>query len=198
MCTMHGNEYLVVAGSTRPTRRSPAVADWVASLGGEVCEAPFRVIDLRDLGLGLDDEPGIPAAGGDYACAATRRWSDLVMAARGVVFVTPQYNWGYPAPLKNAIDHLYREWRDKPALIVTYGSHGGGKCAAQLREVLGGMRLRLAAAMPALQLSRARIEANDGEIDPARDFADQLEALQGALRELAALASSPQPSRSRE
>jgi NAD(P)H-dependent FMN reductase len=41
------------------------------------------------------------------------------------VFVSPQYNWGYPAPLKNAIDHLYKEWLGKPAVIVTYGGHGG-------------------------------------------------------------------------
>jgi NAD(P)H-dependent FMN reductase len=106
-----------------------------------------------------------------------------------VVFVTPQYNWGYPAALKNAIDHLYREWRGKPALIVTYGSQGGGKCAAQLREVLVGLDLNLVLAMPALRLSRHRIEADDGEVDPAHDFADYRDELEQALRELVALVS---------
>ena len=46
-----------------------------------------------------------------------------------------QYNWGYPAALKNALDYLYRSWNGKPAMIVSYGSHGGGKGAAQLKQV---------------------------------------------------------------
>jgi NAD(P)H-dependent FMN reductase len=191
MCAMHTNTYLVVGGSTRPMRRSPVIANWVATLGCEVSGASFRAIDLLDLELHLDDEHGIPAMGG-YIHETTRRWSELVSSAEGVVFVTPQYNWGYPAPLKNAIDRLYREWRDKPALIVTYGSQGGGKCAVQLREVLGGMGLRLTSAMPGLRLARERIEANDAEVDPDRDFDSQREELKDALRELVAL-SSPQP-----
>ncbi len=187
---MHTNSYLVIAGSTRPTRRSPVIANWVADLGGELGDAPFKVVDLRDLGLGLDDEPDIPAAGAPYASAATRRWSDLVQAAKGVVIVTPQYNWGYPAPLKNAIDHLYREWRGKPLLIVTYGGHGGGRCGAQLREVFGGMKVALADAMPALTLARERIEANDGRIDPATEFAAHLDELTTGLLELVKLAGA--------
>ena len=46
-----------------------------------------------------------------------------------------QYNWGYPAALKNALDYLYQSWNGKPAMIVSYGSHGGGKGAAQLKQV---------------------------------------------------------------
>ncbi len=187
---MHGNSYIVLAGSVRPIRRSPAVAAWVAGLGNELGDAPFEVVDLRDLGLGYDDEPGIPAAGGGYASATTRAWSERVVAARGVLFVAPQYNWGYPAPLKNAIDHLYPEWRGKPALIVTYGAHGGGRCAAQLSDVLGGMRVRLTQTMPALRLSRDRIEANDGQVEPERDFAGQRDDVVAALRELVELAST--------
>ncbi|HEY2709638.1 MAG TPA: NAD(P)H-dependent oxidoreductase [Caulobacteraceae bacterium] len=183
----HAYDYLVVAGSTRPTRRSPAIAKWVADLGEEVCGARFRVVDLRELELGHDDEPDIPAGGAAYVSPATQRWSDLVSAAKGVVFVTPQYNWGYPAPLKNAIDHLYREWKAKPALIVSYGSQGGDKCAAQLREVLGGMGLSLTGASPGLRLARARIEANDGAVEPDVDFDAHRDEVRAALRELAAL-----------
>jgi len=186
---MHINGYLVIAGSTRPQRRSPTVAAWVAELGNALGDAPFRVVDLRELGLGYDDEPHIPAAGRGYASAATQAWSEMVAAARGVVFVTPQYNWGYPAPLKNAIDHLYPEWRGKPALIVTYGTHGGGRCAAQLRDVLGGMKLRLTEAMPGLKLARERVEANDGEVAPHEDFREHLDEVTAALRELVGLAA---------
>jgi NAD(P)H-dependent FMN reductase len=54
------------------------------------------------------------------------------------VFVTPQYNWGIPAGLKNALDYLFNEWKGKPAMIVSYGGHGGDKCAAAMKVVLGG------------------------------------------------------------
>ena len=46
-----------------------------------------------------------------------------------------QYNWGYPAALKNALDYLYHEWKGKPAVIISYGTRGGGRAAAQLKEV---------------------------------------------------------------
>ena len=73
-----------------------------------------------------------------YANAHTLAWSRKVAEAQGYVFVAPQYNWGYPAGLKNALDHVYREWQGKPLVIVTYGGHGGGKCAAQLHQVAEG------------------------------------------------------------
>jgi NAD(P)H-dependent FMN reductase len=184
---MHGSGFLVVAGSVRPVRRALAIASWVAGIGAETCGQRFEVVDLKDLNLGLDDEPGIPAKG-VYLRASTRRWSQLVTSASGVVIVTPQYNWGYPAALKNAIDHLYEEWRDKPVLVVTYGGHGGARCSAQLREVVGGMHARLASARPALKLSQAQIEADDGAVDPDRDFASERSAVEAALQELVALA----------
>jgi NAD(P)H-dependent FMN reductase len=107
-----------------------------------------------------------------------------------VVLVTAQYNWGYPAALKNAIDHLYREWRGKPVLLVTYGGHGGDKCAAQLRQVLGGIGVRLTDATPGLHLARSRIEANDGEVEPDIDFEARREDLIAGLHELVALAET--------
>ncbi len=160
------------------------IAEWVATRGREVTGLAFEPVDLRLLGLSEDGEPGIPAKD-PYVNDATGRWSERVAAARAIIFVTPQYNWGYPAPLKNAIDHLYREWAGKPALIVSYGSHGGDKCARQLREVLGGLNMALTDAMPGLRLSRERIVANDGVVEPEQDFRDQTAEVDAALRELA-------------
>jgi NAD(P)H-dependent FMN reductase len=112
-----------------------------------------------------------------------------------VVFVTPQYNWGYPAPLKNALDHLYREWRDKPAVIVTYGQRGGGKCAQQLRQVADGLHMRTAETMPGLKVPRALIEANDGGIVPEQHFADDAGEVRQAFAELAAQLTTRSPGR---
>jgi NAD(P)H-dependent FMN reductase len=185
---MHTHSYIVIAGSTRPNRRSPVIAQWVADLGEQVAGASFRVIDLRDLGLQLDDEPGIPAMH-DYACETTRAWGEMVSSATGVVIVTPQYNWGYPAALKNAIDHLYREWQGKPVLIITYGGHGGSQCGDQLRIVMNAIGAQLTEAMPGLLLDRERVVTNDGQVEPAQNFASHVEDVKSGLAELAALSS---------
>jgi len=188
---IHANIIQVIIGSTRPRRIGPQIAAWVAALGRATVPAEFDLVDLRDWPLPMDDEPGIPAAGGGYACAHTTAWAEKIAQASAFVFVTPQYNWGYPAPLKNALDHLYQEWSGKPAVIVTYGARGGHKCAAQLRQVLEGLHMRPAETMPGLTLSRARIEANDGQVDPEADFAAARPEIAQAFAELAAtLASS--------
>ncbi|HEX4025076.1 MAG TPA: NAD(P)H-dependent oxidoreductase [Steroidobacteraceae bacterium] len=135
-------------GSVRARRVCPQVAQWVVDLGHASAQLDIEIVDLQKWPLPMDDEPQIPATG-IYSEPHTRAWSQKVRDVDAVIFVTPQYNWGYPAPLKNAIDHLYREWRDKPAMLVTYGGHGGTKCAQQLRQVLGAVKARLARARAA-------------------------------------------------
>jgi NAD(P)H-dependent FMN reductase len=175
----------VIGGSVRAQRICLQIAEWVAEVGREAGGGVFEVVDLREWPLPMDDEPGIPAAG-RYTQAHTLAWSRKVAGAGAFVFVTPQYNWGYPAALKNALDHLYKEWGGKPAMIVTYGGHGGGRCAEQLRQVLEGLRMRPVATMPGFKLTRERIEANDGRVDPAQAFAGDLPMLRQAFGELAA------------
>jgi NAD(P)H-dependent FMN reductase len=182
---IHASPVLVIAGSLRPRRIALQVAAWVADVGRETTNAAFELVDLKDWPLPMDDEPAVPAAGG-YEFDHTHAWSRKIAAADAFVFVTPQYNWGYPAPLKNALDHLYREWAGKPAMIVTYGGHGGGRCAEQLAQVCQGLRMALIATRPGFILSRERIEANAAEIDPATEFAAHLGELRQAFSELAA------------
>lgn len=71
-----------------------------------------------------------------YQNSAVTEWSKTVVSLDAVIIVTPQYNWGYPAAVKNVLDCLYHEWVNKPILIISYGGHGGGKAAAQLRQVI--------------------------------------------------------------
>jgi NAD(P)H-dependent FMN reductase len=182
---IHASKVLVIVGSTRARRLCPAIAAWVAKIGRGIISAPIELVDLKDWPLPMDDEPEIPAHG-RYTFAHTEAWSRKIAGAGAFVFVTPQYNSGYPAALKNALDHLYKEWSGKTAMIVTYGGHGGGKYAAQLRQVLDGLKMRTVAAMPGFILARERINANDSRIDPASDFAGHLPALRQAFVELAA------------
>lgn len=182
---IHASPILVIAGSLRPRRICIQVAEWVAKIGRETTDAALEVIDLKDWPLPMDDEPGVPA-GGDYEFEHTRAWSRKIAQADAFVFVTPQYNWGYPAALKNALDHLYSEWAGKPAMIVTYGGHGGGRCAEQLQQVCEGLHMTLVATKPGLRLPREQIEANSGEIDPPAEFEGHLDDLRRAFGELAA------------
>jgi len=180
---------LVIAGSVRPQRIAVQIAAWIAEVGREATGGAFEVVDLRDWPLPMDDEPGMPQIG-DYAQEHTRAWSRKIAAAPAFVFVTPQYNWGYPAALKNAIDHLHREWIGKPVMIVTYGGHGGGHCGEQLQLVCQGIGMKPLATRPALRLPRALIEANTGEIDPAAEFEGYLGEMRQAFGELAGALSA--------
>ncbi|PZT96888.1 MAG: NAD(FAD)-dependent dehydrogenase [Brevundimonas sp.] len=181
---IHAKTILVVAGSVRPRRRCITIAEWIADLGRPIVDAAVEVVDLKDWPLPLDAEPGVPAKGG-YVCDGTRAWSAKIASADAFVFVTPQYNWGYPASLKNALDHLYREWAGKPALVVTYGGHGGDKCARQLREVVTGLNMTPVAAMPALTLPRAMIEADAPLDDAAALFDGSADVVRQGWTELA-------------
>jgi NAD(P)H-dependent FMN reductase len=160
------------------------MASWVIAIAQASSNLKYELLDLADWPLPMDDEPGIPALG-DYTQPHTRAWSGKIASADAFLFVTPQYNWGYPASLKNAIDHLYKEWEGKPAVIVTYGGHGGDKCAAQLRQVAEGVNMRPVATMPGITLTREMIKG--GPCDPARDFkAEETELVRQAIRELSA------------
>jgi len=180
---IHTSPTLVIGGSVRPQRLCLQICDWIAQIGRETAGGAFEVVDLKKQRLPMDDEPEVPATG-KYKHAHTRAWSRKVAGAGAVVFVTPQYNWGYPAALKNALDHLYSEWAGKPAMIVSYGGHGGGRCAAQLRQVLEGLHMKSLATMPALVLPRAMIEGNPGKIDAAETFAGHAAEVRQAFEEL--------------
>lgn len=133
----------VVIGSTRPGRICPSIANWVreclASGDGDV---KYEIVDIADLNLPLLDEP-LMAALHQYEHEHTKQWSAIADSYEGFFFVLPQYNWGYPAALKNALDFLYDEWSGKPASFLTYGSRGGNCAAAQFAEVLQGLHMKV-------------------------------------------------------
>lgn len=176
----------VIVGSMRPKRIGRQVAEWVLSNLplSPVFEA--ELLDLVDWPLPLLDEPAMPATG-VYAHEHTLAWSRKIAAANGYVFVTPQYNWGYPASLKNALDYLFKEWNDKPAVIVSYGFRGGVKAAAQLRQVLDGLHMRTASTMPAIIFSNEMLDADGRLRNPQEDFSPFAETVRRAAEELASL-----------
>lgn len=146
----------VICGSTRSPRVGPQIADFVRNTieshlashppgGGSSHTITLEAIDIAAFNLPLFDEPGIPQAVTDpsgYAHQHTRDWSAHVAPLDAFVFVTPQYNWGIPAALKNAIDFLFNEWTRKPGMVVSYGGHGGGRAAEALAVVLQGLKMK--------------------------------------------------------
>jgi len=180
---MERKTILLIMGSTRAGRKCPQIAAWVESIGRACSDFAYEIVDLANWSLPMNDEPGIPALG-HYTQAHTRAWSDKIKIADAVVFVTPQFNWGYPAILKNAIDHLYQEWKDKPAMIVTYGGHGGTRCARQLRRVAASLKMRVVTTTPALALPDDVIRQG-ASLDPDRDFLASKPAVRRAFIELA-------------
>lgn len=181
----------IIISSTRPNRIGADIAHWVLSVISGTKDLEFELVDLARWYL-PNDEPSIPAVH-EYVHEHTKAWSRQISAADGYIFVTPQYNWGYPASLKNAIDHLYKEWTGKPALIISYGHHGGGKAAAQLRQVLDGLKMRATAATPGITFTNEMLTGAGRLKDPAVDFARYAEGVRTAAEELAErLRNNPQ------
>lgn len=131
----------VVIGSTRPKRICPDIAAWVKGTAEQESPLYYELIDLALVDLPFLDEP-LKASLNEYEHEHTRAWSRLIGGFDAFVFVFPQYNWGYPAPLKNAIDFLYHEWHGKPAATTTYGTRGGNRGAQQFLSVLEGVHMR--------------------------------------------------------
>ncbi|MEU2541657.1 NADPH-dependent FMN reductase [Streptomyces iakyrus] len=130
-----------VVASTRPGRVGRSVADWFTARAAECEQFESRVVDLRELALPFFDEPHPPALQ-QYTHSHTRTWSRIVEASDAFVFVTPEYNGGFPAPLKNAWDYLVVEWQHKPAAFVSYGGVSAGTRAVQMaKQVVANLRM---------------------------------------------------------
>ncbi|KAH7409170.1 putative NADPH-dependent FMN reductase [Cadophora sp. MPI-SDFR-AT-0126] len=146
----------IILGSTRSPRVCPQIGDFITKKLTPLIPSNIQLslIDLSTNSLPLFDEPDIPAkitSSSGYTHAHTQAWSHIISSHSAFIFITPQYNWGYPASLKNALDYLYNEWKGKPAMIVSYGGHGGNQAAGQLRIVLeGGFKMRVVEKMPPL------------------------------------------------
>lgn len=132
---------MIVIASTRPGRVGKPVGDWFTGVAERFGAFDIDVADLAEVNLPFMDEPNHPRLR-QYTQQHTREWSKRVDAADAFVFVMPEYNYGYSAPLKNAIDYVFHEWAYKPVGFVTYGGISGGTRALQLlKPVLSALKL---------------------------------------------------------
>ncbi len=113
----------LIYGSTRKGRFCDKVAVWAEQQIAGRDEFSLKKVDPADLPLadGLEDSASLQSR---------------ISEADAFVVVTPEYNHGYPAPLKSLIDSVGAEWRGKPVGFVSYGGISGGlRAVEQLRLV---------------------------------------------------------------
>lgn len=130
--------FAVILGSTRPNRRGEPVARWVLEISSQREDAEFELVDLRDYPLPHLDEP-LPPRLRQYQNEHTKEWSETIASFDG--FVVAEYNSGAAGVLKNALDYLFEEWRNKAIGFVSYGSMGGARAVQQLRLVAGELEM---------------------------------------------------------
>jgi NAD(P)H-dependent FMN reductase len=130
----------IILGSTRPGRNSEQVAKWVYDVASRRDDAEFELVDLLDYPLPHLDEP-LPPSFGNYRKEHTKQWASKIASFDGFVIVTPEYNHGPSAVLKNALDYLYAEWNNKAVGFVSYGAAGGVRAVEHLRLVAGELQM---------------------------------------------------------
>jgi NAD(P)H-dependent FMN reductase len=180
----------VVIGSTRPGRAGLPVAEWFLDRARAHGAFDVDVADLAEIRLPLLDEPNHPRLQ-QYAHQHTKAWSTRIGGADAVVFVTPEYNYGYPATIKNALDYLHNEWQNKPVGFVSYGGVSAGtRAVQQLKQVVTA--LRMVAVVESVNIpfftqfidGDGRVQANETMELAADAMLDELLRMEGALRPL--------------
>ncbi len=131
----------IIIASTRPGRKGPAIASWTEEIARKHPAFEVTMLDLQEINLPFFDEPHHPRLH-KYEHEHTKKWSDTIAGADAFIFVTPEYNYGYTAPLKNALDYLFVEWGYKPVAFVSYGGIAGGTRAVQmLKQVVTTLKM---------------------------------------------------------
>lgn len=176
----------IIIGSTRPGRVGVDVARWIFDVATRRSDCRSTLIDIDDYSLPLLDEP-VPPSMAKYSKAHTIKWAATIDAVDAFVFVTPEYNHGTSAALKNALDFLYREWNNKACGFVSYGSAGGVRAVEQLRLTMAELQIADVRAQVILSLANdfenmKRFKPNDQHAKAANMMLDQVVAWGEALR----------------
>jgi len=147
----------LILGSYRRGGNGVGLASWLSAIVQPRLKIPppdgvqplqlVNADDFVSLPLGtLTDGSYLPdhiRDSSQYPSPTIQAWSQFIKDCSGLIFLSPQYNGGYPGELKNSIDHLFWEWRDKPAVIVTYGSRGGPACSEELNRLLTKLKIKV-------------------------------------------------------
>jgi NAD(P)H-dependent FMN reductase len=181
----------IVVVSTRPGRVGLPIGQWVeAEAKAHSGFSEVELVDLAEVNLPFMNEPNHPRLA-QYTHQHTRDWSAKVAEADAFVFVMPEYNYGYSAELKNAIDYLHNEWHYKPVGLVSYGGVAAGTRAAQMiKQVVTTLKMTPLFEAVSIPFVRQFIDDEDNLVPndvmtaSAKAMFDELVRMSDALRPL--------------
>ncbi len=174
----------VIVGSTREGRFSEKILPWLEKSLTELKVFSYEILDLRDYPLPYFEAPMSPAyvKDGQYATEEIKAWAQKIGEADAYVIIAPEYNHGYSAVLKNALDVVYGEWNNKTVSFVSYGSVGGGRVVEQLRQV--AIELQMAPTRSAVHIQAPwNLLEESGELKTDA-LATYTDSLKGTLEQL--------------
>lgn len=127
----------IISSTVRPGRKGPAIAKWITEAAKTYGGFEVELLDLGEINLPLMNEPVHPIMR-QYEHEHSKQWSAKIEEADAFVFVTAEYDYSYPASLKNALEYLVHEWAYKPAGIVSYsaGPYAGVRAVMSLKTDL--------------------------------------------------------------
>ncbi|MBM4576070.1 NADPH-dependent FMN reductase [Rhodococcus hoagii] len=147
----------VIVGSVRVQRFAPVVTDWFVERARARGEFDTAVLDLADA-----------SPTGSFAHPRSRRLHERIGNADAFVVVTSEYNHGYPAALKTALDTVKYEWRAKPVGFVAYGGMSGGlRAVEQLRQVVAELHMVSVREAVSFHQARKHFDPADGAANDA-------------------------------
>jgi NAD(P)H-dependent FMN reductase len=131
----------IITSTTRPGRKGDAVASWVFDFVNDKNLFNVELLNIAEWALPLLNESAHPRLR-KYEHDHTKKWSATIDEADAFIVVLAEYNFGIPAPIKNAIDYLYHEWRYKPIGFVSYGGISGGIRSLQMiKQIVTGLNM---------------------------------------------------------
>lgn len=121
----------IITSTTREGSTGIVIAEWIAGLAKKHTEYKVNLLDLAKINLPFMNEPKHPRLQ-QYKHEHTKQWSNIINEADAYIIVLGEYNYGFPAPIKNALDYLFNEWKYKPVAFVSYGGVSAGLRSTQM------------------------------------------------------------------
>ncbi|RRD36443.1 NAD(P)H-dependent oxidoreductase [Leucobacter sp. OH2974_COT-288] len=181
----------VIVGSVRPNNVCSEISKWALnefSTAVDTDSVKFETVDLGEINLPLYNEPFSPAQGKPRVHDHTVAWATLINDYDGLVFLLPEYNGSYTAAVKNAIDYLSAEWKEKPVSYIAYSWSSGQSVAAEFTKLAKRMGMNLLPAFANLKLSPENFNADGSAATVTADsYAAEKQDVQDIAKAFAAL-----------
>ncbi|GAA5012179.1 NAD(P)H-dependent oxidoreductase [Acinetobacter puyangensis] len=125
----------IIVGSVREGRVAIQVAEWMLQALADFNQAEIELVDLKQWNLPIYSGASPLALNRNYSDPSQQKWSEKILEADAYILISPEYNHGYSPALKNALDYLGTEWKNKAVAFASYGSSNGARSIEHLRAV---------------------------------------------------------------